>query len=486
MTKVLIIDDDRFSREVFVETLSGLMDVFVTQCDSGHAALKLLRDRNFDIIFSDIKMPGMSGIELLREYKKIDKVYDSKFVLFTGFATIDSAVKAIREGAYDYLLKPLDIRRVFEIVKTHSKSEDIDEELPPKVKIIKHEKEDTEEVFQNGSYMVVENVGRIGVFNPQMKKLVLAALKFHENPDINVLIQGETGTGKEVFANIIHHGQLRNADPFLKINCSVASMSSFEAELFGYVSKSGKVVPGLLDRAQTGTVMFDEIADLDPAFQPKLLRVLQDKAYYRVGGTEKIDLQCRFIATSNKDVDDLADKKKFRSDLLYRLKQGWINIPPLREQIDSVPLLAQLFLNQSSSEKGRKFKFISPTAIDIMQHHQWSGNVRELKNVIDRVAMLYDEFELNEEHLSFLKADGSYVPKTTHKFTLKVGNFDLPDGGLDFNDLQAEIVTLALEKFRGNRSKVARYLNVSISTMRTLYKRIDRNNELDEDYDQAE
>lgn len=474
MTKVLIIDDDQFSREIFVDTLSGLLDIEITQCDSGKDALELLAGENYDIIFSDIKMPGMNGIELLKEYKKLSKSVPAKFVLFTGFATIDTAIKALREGAHDYLLKPLDIRRVIEIIKEHRNSPASPENTEGDRHRQPKKKGELDSVLLSGSYMLLDGIGRVGMFSDQLKEAVKVALKFHEKPDVSVLIQGETGTGKEVFAHILHHGTGVSEKPFIRINCSAINPHLFESDLFGYESNSStqKVMPGLLDAANGGTILFDEIGDMPEDLQPKLIRILQDRIFYRVGGFEKVELNVRIIATSNKKLDDMADRGKFRRDLLHRLKQGWISLPPLREQVESIPMLAQLFLNESSTTRKRMFKFISPAAVEIMQNYQWSGNIRELKNIIDRIAMLYDEFELNASHLGFLRsAQFGYKAISQDKFALKVDNFELPDEELDLNFLQTEIVRMALDKFSGSKAKAARYLNVSISTMKTLQKR---------------
>ncbi len=478
MTKVLIIDDDQFSREIFVDTLSGLLDILITQCDSGKDALELLVTEDFDIIFSDIKMPGMSGLELLKEYKKMAKQHKSKFVLFTGFATIDSAIKALREGAHDYLLKPLDIRRVIEIIKEHKENPVEPEDTEgDRQKPLKKKKDEINSIFLNGSYLMLKEFGRVGMFSSQLKDAVRVAIKFHEQPELPVLIQGETGSGKEVFAHIIHHSTGNIDKPFIKINCSAISTALFETELFGYEDGIGKnsenAMPGLFDAADGGTILFDEIGDLPIELQPKLIRVLQERSFYRVGGFTKINFNARIISTSNKDLEDMSDRGKFRKDLLFRLKQGWIALPPLREQTDSIPMLAQLFLNESSNHRKRMFKFISPQAVEIMQSYNWSGNIRELKNIIDRIAMLYDEFELNASHLAFLKsAQYGYKNTSSDKMALRIDNFELPEDGLDINQLQSEIVRLALDKFDGSRSKAARYLNVSLSTMRTLQKRI--------------
>ena len=475
MTKVLIIDDDQFSREIFVDTLSGLLDIEITQCDSGKDALELLAGEHYDIIFSDIKMPGMSGIELLKEYKKLSKSTLAKFVLFTGFATIDTAIKALREGAHDYLLKPLDIRRVIEIIKEHKNSPASPENSEgDRQRYANKKKGELNSILLNGSYMMLDGIGRVGMFSEQLKEAVKVAMKLYEKPEVSVLIQGETGTGKEVFAHILHHGTGINEKPFIRINCSDINPNLFDSDLFGYTSNSSsrKVMPGLLDAAAGGTILFDEIGDMPEDLQPKLIRILQDRFYYRVGGFEKVELNARIIATSNKQLDDMADRGKFRRDLLHRLKQGWIYLPPLREQVESIPLFAQLFLNESSTSRNRMFKFISPAAVEIMQNYQWSGNIRELKNIIDRIAMLYDEFELNASHLGFLRsAQFGYKSISQDKFALKIDNFELPEDELDFNLLQTEIVRMALEKYSGSKSKAARYLKVSLSTLKTLQKR---------------
>ncbi len=478
MIKVLIIDDDQLSREIFVDTLSGLLDIMIVQCESGREALEYLKKEDFDIIFSDIKMPGMSGIDLLREYKKLEKPKKSKFVLFTGFATIDSAIKALREGAYDYLLKPLDIRRVIEIIKEHSDKPDSSDKSEEDRSKKKLKKNDINTLLNNGSYLNLAEMGRIGIFSTEMKENVSVAIKFHENRTIPVLIQGESGTGKEIIAHLVHNGTGKVENPFISINCSAISPSLFESELFGYeggtfTGSKDKGMPGKLDLAEGGTIFLDEIGDLPIEMQPKLLRVLQERAFYRVGGLKKIPIDVRIVAATNKQLELMVNEGKFRKDLYYRLNSGWIFLPPLKEQREAIPLLAQLFLNEFSETRKRQFKFISPGAVDILQDYDWPGNIRELKNIIDRIALLYDEFELNETHLGFLKsARKSFAFSHTIKPIIRPGNFELPEEPIDMQMLELEIVRLALEKFGNNKSKAAKFLNLTLSNMRSKMKKM--------------
>ncbi len=479
MIKILIIDDDKFSREIFVDTLSGLLDIAIFQCESAKEALDNLKSQDYDIIFSDIKMPGMSGIELLREYKKLNKAKKSKFVLFTGFATIDSAIKALREGAYDYLLKPLDIRRVIEIIKEHNSKPDAPENSEEDRAKAKGKKNDISSVLTNGSYLNLPELGRVGIFSPEMRENIAVALRFHENRDIPVLIQGESGTGKEIMAHLVHNGTAKSSLPFISINCSAISPSLFESELFGYeggtfTGSKDKGMPGKFDLADEGTIFLDEIGDLPIVMQPKLLRVLQEKTFYRVGGLKKVEVDVRIVAATNKNLEQMVTEGKFRKDLFYRLNSGWINIPPLKEQKEAIPLLAQLFLNEFSETRKRQFKFISPGAVDILQAYEWPGNVRELRNIVDRIALLYDELELNETHLGFLRsAVKDYSYSSSRKPLLKLGQFELPQEPLDLNMLELEIIRLALEKFNNNKSKVAKYLNLTLSNLRSKMKKME-------------
>jgi DNA-binding NtrC family response regulator len=483
MIKVLIIDDDQFSREIFVDTLSGLLDIMITQCDSGRDALDLLKNEDFDIIFSDIKMPGMNGIELLKEFKKLGKAKRTKFVLFTGFATIDSAIKALREGAYDYLLKPLDIRRVIEIIKEHSENPEYPELTEEdRLKTVSKKRNDLTSALATSPYMNLPELGRIGVFSKEMRENITIAMKFHENRELPVLIQGESGTGKEIFAHLLHNGSGKSELPFITINCSAISPSLFESELFGYeggafTGSRDKGMPGKFDIAQGGTIFLDEIGDLPQEMQPKLLRVLQERAFYRVGGLKKVEMDVRIVAATNKNLEEMVTEGKFRKDLYYRLNSGWIFLSPLKDQKETIPMLAQLFLNEFSEQRKRQFKFISPEAVEILQEYEWPGNVRELKNIIDRIAMLYDEFELNASHLGFLKtAHKSFTASSSVRPQIKVGGYELPDEPLDLTMLQLEIVKLALDKFEGNKSKTAKYLNLSISTLRTYQKKMENPN----------
>lgn len=478
MIKVLIIDDDQLSREIFVDTLSGLLDIMVVQCESGKEALEYLKKEDFDIIFSDIKMPGMSGIELLREYKKLAKPQKSKFVLFTGFATIDSALKALREGAYDYLLKPLDIRRVIEIIKEHSENP-IVSETKEDDRLKKAKKNDINSILISGSYLNLPDLGRIGIFSTEMRENVAVALKFHENRTIPVLIQGESGTGKEIIAHLVHNGTGKSNEPFISINCSAISPSLFESELFGYeggtfTGSKDKGMPGKLDLAEGGTIFLDEIGDLPIEMQPKLLRVLQEKAFYRVGGLKKIPIDVRILAATNKKLETMVNDGKFRKDLYYRLNSGWIFLPPLKEQREAIPLLAQLFLNEFSETRKRQFKFISPAAVQILQDYDWPGNIRELRNIVDRIALLYDEFELNETHLGFLRtAKKSFAFVHSLKPIIRSGHFELPDEPMDMQMFELELIKLALEKFGNNKSRVAKYFNLSIATIRSKMRKLE-------------
>jgi transcriptional regulator with PAS, ATPase and Fis domain len=283
------------------------------------------------------------------------------------------------------------------------------------------------------------------------------------------LIEGETGTGKEIIARMIHYGEGNVDAPFITINCSAITPTLFESELFGYVEgaftdarKKGRM--GKFELAQGGTLFLDEIGDLPLDMQPKLLRALEAREIYRIGGTKRIKLDVRVICATNRELEKMVEENVFRRDLFFRLNVGRIYIPPLSERKEAIIPLALLFLEKYSKEKRKEFKAIHSDAENILYSHDWKGNVRELQNTIERIVLLYNDSELKPEHLNFLSPAEAFVPSVS---AVSPGSFVLPPDHLDLKGLEKEITRKALKKFKGNKTLTARYLGLSRSALRS-------------------
>ncbi|HEX7342673.1 MAG TPA: sigma-54 dependent transcriptional regulator, partial [bacterium] len=319
-------------------------------------------------------------------------------------------------------------------------------------------------------------MGRVGIFSDAMKAAVTMTRRLHEDRTIPVLIEGETGTGKEVIAHLIHHGEQECAAPFISINCSAISPNLFESELFGYeggaftgARKSGII--GKLELAQGGTLFLDEIGDMPLDLQPKLLRALQEREIYRVGGLKKVPLDVRIIGATNRNLKSLVDEGRFRQDLYFRLHVGWVHVPPLREQKEAIIPLAQMFQNQYAAARKRRFRFISQEARARLIDYAWPGNIRELQNTLDRIVLLHDDIELRKEHLNFLTQDAS-LNWEADRSEIKPGYIGLPPQGLDLAGLESEIVRKALQLFGGNKTKAAQYLGLTRSALRSRLQKL--------------
>lgn len=475
MLKILLVDDDKLIRKAMFELLEGLFAHNVIDCRNAEDALELIKTNKFDLILSDIKMPGMNGIELLRESKKIIKDNNTKFILFTGFGELQTAIEAIRLGADNYLIKPIDISLLNQILDEINFNKSINfENIEPEKdleNIITHK---INNYLKNGSFLDLPEIGRIGIFSKELRKILEESIKYNSNPDISVLIEGESGTGKEVIARLIHHGLTFSEKPFIAINCSAITPSLFESELFGYEGGSftgakEQGMTGKLELANQGTIFFDEIADLPLEMQPKLLRVLQERKFYHIGGKKVIHLNVRFIAATNRNLKKMLEEGTFRRDLYHRINAGWIQIPPLRMQRESIVPLAQMFLSEISDKRNKNFKFLSKDAVKILQEYEWKGNVRELKNLIERIVLLFDEMELRPNHLKILEIDKLNISFDNLK-KIDPFDFELPDIPFDLRDFESVIVRKTIDKFAGNKSKAAQFLKLTQTSLRSRMK----------------
>jgi DNA-binding NtrC family response regulator len=478
---IILVDDEHESRACVAEFLRELGHR-VVECANGRDALETFPAQEFHLVLSDIRMPKMSGIELLRKIRSLPGGQDVDIILFTGYGDMQTAIEALRAGAYDYLLKPVNIEelvKVTERVAEHQALRRENEVLTGK--FAEAVKEATEETRQELSrlkkaYCQIIGLGRIGVFSEAMKKVFQQAQKLHADRSVPVLIEGETGTGKEVVARYIHYGKGDVTAPFVDLNCAALAPSMFESELFGY--EAGTFTGGLpkgkkgkLDVAMGGTLFLDEITEIPVDLQAKLLRVIQEKEFYRVGGLKKIKTDVRIICATNADIEKKVAQGAFRQDLYYRLNVGRIYLPPLRQRPEEILPLAGLFLMELAREKRKRFEAIGQEAADMLLSYQWPGNVRELKNVMEWVILMWDDSEVKPSHLGILhKTKANIAPtETTSSSIIDHKNFSLPSGSLPIEEYTSNIIRKALQIHNGNKTETAKYLGIS---RRSLYCRL--------------
>lgn len=479
--KILIVDDDISSGSAVAEFIKEQLGYQIHLCHSGAEAILSLGNEDFQLVISDMRMPGISGLDLLKRIKQLPNGKGIEVVIMTGFGDMETSIEALRGGAYDYLLKPVNIEelaiiieRVAENFRLKEENKDLKENFQKEISLVKKEEADRIQYYET-TIREITSVGKIGVFSEVMRGVVRMAEQFHEDRSVPVLIEGETGTGKEVMARLVHFG--KNSDilqPFISINCSAISPTLFESELFGYEGgaftgalKEGK--PGKLELAQGGTLFLDEIGEMPLDMQPKLLRVLQQKEMFRVGGSKPITLDVRVIFATNRNLKQMVAEKTFRSDLYYRLNTGRLYIPPLRERKEAILSFSQIFLDQYSKKRGRKFRFISKEAKKLLQEYDWPGNIRELKNAIERATLLFNDLELKPEHLRFLHADEN---EQVTEQPIVPGRIVLPEDELNLEQIELEIVRKALKKFDQNKSKTAEYLRITRSALRSRMNKL--------------
>ncbi|MBW2521066.1 MAG: sigma-54-dependent Fis family transcriptional regulator [Deltaproteobacteria bacterium] len=435
---ILIVDDEINTLKVLAAALQN-RTTRVETAQSGEEALGLLQKKKYSLVVSDFKMGGMSGEDLLEKTRVISP--ELPFILLTAHGTIELAVNAMRKGAYTYLTKPVNISLLEAIVY---------------------------DILKNGSTKAVEaDACMFQYFNiigktPAMQD-VFSLIKRVSRTDANILILGESGTGKELVARAIHYTSLRNDKPFIPIDCTTIPAELMESELFGYEKGAFTCADerklGLIEMAQGGTTFFDEIGDLDFALQKKLLRFLQEKEIRRIAGKGKIKVDVRVLSATNRDIEASLQNEEFRSDLFYRLNVITIRIPPLRERLDDVPLLANHYLEHFREKNKKNIREIDPEAMAILMNYDWPGNVRELENVLERAVILCQSDAISIESLprrmQALNQEEQFVVK----------EFNLPE-------IERRTIARALDKTSWNQSEAARLLGISRKQLRTKMKNL--------------
>lgn len=443
--KIIVVDDEE-SMGKFMQIMLSKEGYEVTRVQSGPEALEELKNRKFDLVIADLMMPKMDGIKLLSEVKNIDP--NLSFIVMTAFASVDTAIDAMKKGAFDYITKPF---KVEEIKLTIKKSLD--------------QKRLTQENLQLRSQLKKE----FGLENfisksPGILKLKELAVKVAAS-DSTVLIQGESGTGKELVAKAIHTHSPRSGNPFISINCAALPESLLESELFGHIKGSFtgaiKDKEGLFKAADGGTFFLDEVGETSAAIQVKLLRVLEEKEITPVGGTKKIPVDVRLIAATNSNLEEEVKNGKFRADLFYRLNVIQINIPPLRDRKEDIPLLSHYFIQKYCQQLNLKEKKLAPETLQILSEYSWPGNVRELENTLESAVVLAKGEIIQPEDLP-----GKIREKTPTPVVSESGHLTPA-----LEEIEKSYIFWVLNQTGWNKSKAASILGIDNST---LYRKIER------------
>lgn len=440
--KILIVDDEEGIRSVLSDLFEGL-GCKVSQEEDGNKGLRLALSEDFDLIILDLSLPGCDGLELLRELKECKE--DIPVIMITGYASMKSALQAMRLGAYDYITKPFDLDDVQMVA----------ERAIERRCLIDENRYLQNELRERYGF---ENV--IGL-NPEAQQAYLLATKVADS-SASVLVLGETGTGKEYLARAIHYQSPRAKGPFIKVSCAALPESLLESELFGHEKGAftGAIARriGRFELAHGGTLFLDEIGDTTQATQIKLLRVLQEKQFERVGGSETLTVDVRIIAATNRDLKQAIAEKDFREDLFYRLNVVTITLPPLRERKEDIPELAKHFIEKYSLDTGKKINGISPEGLSMLQRYSWPGNIRELENCIERAIIFCQGSVIQPQHLLF--GDGSTVAPSTAT-TAPAG-----DDLRTLQEVEKEHVANVLRYHKYNQTRAALTLGIDRKTLR--------------------
>jgi two-component system response regulator HydG/two-component system response regulator AtoC len=427
--KILLIDDEKNILRVISATLKreGFQ---VETALSGEEALSEIGKDSHDLILSDFKLPGISGEKLLEKVKSTNPRLP--FILLTAYGTIEQAVTAMKKGAYTYLTKPVNLELLVMTIKEALRTRDLRSD-------------------ESESCQFLNIIGKSKALQE-----VFSLIRRVSKTDANVLITGDSGTGKELVARAIHYNSLKAGGPFIPVDCTTIPEELVENELFGHekgaftCAYENKI--GLIEMADGGTIFLDEIGDLDFSLQKKILRFLQEKEFFRLGGKEKISVNVRIIAATNRNIEEAVEKGHFRDDLYYRLNVITINIPPLRDRKDDIPLLCREFLERFSSKNNKDIRGFDEDAVEVMMSYDWPGNVRELENTVERAVILCPYDQISVENLPHkLIADKNMMPEDEFNLALT----------------EKRIILKALEKTSWNRSMAAEILGISRKQLRT-------------------
>lgn len=441
--KILAVDDERGMRDLLRKVLSKEGYEVIT-AEDGEEGLNLIKENSFDIVIADLDMPIMNGIEMIKRAKDFDP--NITIIIITAYASIESAVEALKLGAYDYLIKPFEIDELKIIVKKAFERINLVTENT-------YLKQEIEEKFYFPGV-----VGK----SESMKK-VIELIDAVSKTDSLVLIEGESGTGKELVAKAIHQNSHRKNNPFIVLNCGALSEGVLESELFGHEkgSFSGAFTQrkGRFELANSGTLFIDEVGELSLSAQTRLLRVLQEKEFERVGGTYPIKVDVRIIAATNKNLEKEVKENRFREDLFYRLNVFKINVPPLRDRKEDIIELSNFFISKFTKEMNKKITGLSPEAIKILKNYSWPGNIRELQNVIERAVVLCKDDIITPRELP-----DNLSKEVEMRDQIEIKSGETLDSAME--RIEKSIILKALKKCGFSQTRTAEYLGVKRTTLR--------------------
>jgi len=460
MRRILIIDDEPLIRKSLKVALEEEgYDIYTAE--TGMKGIAVTSTDNIDLVLLDIKLPDIQGLDVLTRLKSIDS--DLVVIMMTGYGTIESAVSAIKSGAFDYITKPFKTKDITTLIKLALETRSLKRDVKRFI--------DKDRTF----YGLDKIVGQSVAINDTIEMIK----KISQVDSSTVLIEGESGTGKELVAKAIHFSGSRSSRPFVEINCAAIPPSLLESELFGYekgaFTDARKTKKGLIEQANEGSLFLDEIGDMDGRMQAKILNVLQERKFRRLGGEKVIEVDVRIIAATNHDLRKDVHDKIFREDLFYRINVIHIYLPPLRDRREDIPLLVNTFIDEFNTLFAKHVRDIAPDALQILKEYSWPGNVRELRNIIERIMILADPELIQREHVpaEILDISGD---QGDSRIAHRGFDFEIPDSGIDFKEatelFQTRLIERALEKAEGHKGKGAELLNMDRFALRYLMKKM--------------
>jgi len=447
--KILIVDDEKLIRWSLIQKLSE-WDLEVVEAENGKTGLQLAEENTPDLVMLDVKLPDKKGTDVLKEFKK--RWPDLPVIMITAFGVIDDAVTAMRRGAYDFITKPINYTKLQSTIKNALETVSLKKEIA-------FYKEKEKQHF---------DLSQIVASSDKMQQVLDMIKKIAESEASIILLQGESGTGKDLLAQAIHQLSRRGQAPYLAINCSAIPENLMESELFGYekgaFTDAKQQKKGLVELADGGTLFLDEISTLNLNLQAKLLRFLETHTFKRVGGLKDIEVDIRVIAATNQDLDEASFEGKFRKDLFYRLNVCPVYIPPLRERKDDILNLAKHFISQYNLKFRKNIKGMRKDTQKLFLEYEWPGNVRELKNALERTMIFEDDSYISTQYLPIRVNGDSAFQKRSPR--------ELSGSSLSLQGMEKNLLIKALKKANGNKSQAAKLLNITRDTLRYKIKKL--------------
>ncbi len=451
--KIMIVDDDQLIYSSLKRVLTQ-KNYTVAICSSGSAVFETLSAEQPELVLLDIYLGDASGLEILPEIKK--QYPQLPIVMMTAYSDVQLAVNAMKNGAEDFIVKPINLDQLEIIIQKALQFSNLQNEVLRLRAIVDAD--------------TMANARVLGT-SKSMIATMLAAEKYAKSEDTTVLIEGESGTGKELIARFLHKASPRSEGAFVTINCGAIPRDLAESELFGYekgafTGASEKMRQGKFELAHGGTILLDEIGELSTDIQVKLLRVLQERTFYRLGGSKEISVQVRVLAATNKSLEKLVEAGTFREDLFYRLNIATLHVPALRERKEDISILSYSFMNEFAEKFNKPMRGIAPEALQILEAHPWKGNVRELRNALERIVLLIDGDIVKPQHLTFLSGAAKQSAfeaqfPSGDSFALRI-----PSAGIKMSVVLKEVIIRTLKITDGNQVQAAKVLGLSRSKLR--------------------